>query len=108
MVVRSGVAARNSTDRNAAQTGMRPIHIPHDKPKSLIIFLAALFAGLLVFLPLAVVGLTLERITMFLTGSAGVAVSWMLAGVMGILFAAGLHAGRYKEMHELPWRQQVW
>ena len=80
----------------------------HDKPKSLILFLACLFAGLLVFLPLAVVGLTLEKITMFLTGTAGVGVSWLLAAAMGFLFATGLRAGRYKEMHELPWRQQVW
>ena len=87
---------------------MPPIHFPHDKPKSLVIFLAGLFAGLLVFLPLAVVGLTLEKIAMFLTGSAGVAVSWLLAGAMGFLFATGLRSGRYKEMHDLPWRQQVW
>ena len=87
---------------------MTPIHLPHDKPKSLILFLAGLLAGLLVFLPMAVVGLTLEKIAMFLTGTAGVAVSWLLAAAMGFLFAAGLRAGRYKEMHELPWRQQVW
>lgn len=79
-----------------------------DKPKSLVIFLIGLFAGLLVFLPLAVVGLTLEKITMFLTGTAGVAVSFLLAAFMGFLFATGLRAGRYKEMHPLPWREQVW
>ena len=87
---------------------MSAIHLPHDKPKSLIIFLAGLIVGLLVFLPLAVVGLTLEKITMFLTGTAGVAISFLLAAFMGFLFAAGLRAGRYKEMHSLPWRQQVW
>ncbi|MEO7744060.1 MAG: hypothetical protein ABIR98_14070 [Usitatibacter sp.] len=80
----------------------------HDKPKSLIIFLAGVLAGLLVFLPLAVVGLTLEKIAMFLTGTAGVAISFLLAAFMGLLFAAGLRAGRYKEMRALPWRQQVW
>jgi hypothetical protein len=87
---------------------MSAIHFPHDKPKSLVVFIAGLAIGLLVFLPLAVVGLTLEKITMFLTGSAGVAVSWLLAGFMGFLFAYGLRAGRYKDMHERPWRQQVW
>jgi hypothetical protein len=87
---------------------MSSIHLPHDKPKSLLIFLAGLLAGLLVFLPLAVVGLTLEKVPMFLTGTAGVAVSFLLAAFMGFLFAAGLRAGRYKQMHELPWRQQVW
>lgn len=87
---------------------MSRIHLPHDKPKSLILFLTSLLAGLVIFLPLAVVGLTLEKITMFLTGTTGVALSWMLAGAMGFLFATGLRAGRYREMHELPWRQQVW
>ena len=87
---------------------MSAIHLPHDKPKSLIVFLAGLLAGLLVFLPLAVIGLSLEKVPLFLTGTAGVGVSWLLAASMGLLFAYGLHSGRYKEMHELPWRQQVW
>ena len=87
---------------------MSAIHLPHDKPKSLIVFLAGILAGLLVFLPLAVLGLSLEKPPVFLTGTAGVAVSWLLAAFMGFLFAAGLYAGRYKEMHELPWRDQVW
>lgn len=82
--------------------------IPGALPKSLILFLAGLLAGLLVFLPLVFVGLSLEKIGMFLTGTAGIAVSWLTAAFMGFLFAAGLYAGRYKEIRPLPWREQVW
>ena len=87
---------------------MSAIHLPHDKPKSFVIFLAGALLGLLVFLPLAVIGLTLEKVPVFLGGTAGVAVSWLVAAFMGFLFAAGLRAGRYKVMQELPWREQVW
>lgn len=87
---------------------MSAIPLPGDKPKSFVLFLGGALIGLLVFLPLAVVGLSLEKVALFLSGTAGVAVSWILAAFMGFLFTAGLYAGRYKEMHALPWRQQVW
>jgi hypothetical protein len=87
---------------------MPEIHVPRDKPKSLILFLAFLVAGLIVFLPMAVAGLSLEKVPVFLTGTAGVAVTFLTAAFMALLFAAGLYAGRYREMHELPWRDQVW
>lgn len=79
-----------------------------DKPKSFVVFLAGLLAGLLVFLPLAFVGISFERVGMFLAGTAGIAVSWLIASFMGFLFAAGLYAGRYKEIQPLPWKEQVW
>jgi hypothetical protein len=83
-------------------------HIPGAKPKSLIVFLAGLLIGLLVFLPMVFVGISLEKIGMFLTGTAGIAVTWLTAAFMGFLFAAGLYAGRYRQMRSLPWREQVW
>ena len=79
-----------------------------DKPKSFLLFLAGILAGLVVFLPLAVLGLGFEKIGVFLTGTAGVAVSWLGAAFMGFLFAAGLYSGQYREMRHLPWREQVW
>jgi hypothetical protein len=87
---------------------MPDIHIPRDKPKSLILFLAFLVAGVFLFAPMAAVGLSMEKVPMFLTGTAGVAITFLTAASMALLFAAGLHAGRYREMHELPWRDQVW
>lgn len=84
------------------------VHVPRDKPKSLILFLASLAVGLVIFLPMAVTGLSLEKVPFFLTGAAGVGVTFITAAFMALLFASGLHAGRYREMHELPWREQVW
>jgi len=105
MVVRSAVGEAKLARRAGAKAIM---DIPGAKPKSLIVFLAGLLAGLLVFLPLAFVGLSLEKIGMFLTGTAGIAVSWITAAFMGFLFAAGLYTGRYKEIRSLPWRKQLW
>ena len=84
------------------------IHYPHDKPKSLLVFLAGLTIGLVIFVPLAITGLALEKVGLFLTGSAGIAATWLPAAFMGFLFTAGLYAGRYKQMEDRPWRDQVW
>ena len=90
-------------------------HIPErlrqrlqDKPKSLLVFLGGLALGLFVFVPLAVFGLWQERVVLFLTGSAGIALTWLPAAFMGFLFAAGLYAGNYRNVHPAPWREQVW
>lgn len=82
--------------------------LPLDKPKSLVLFFAGLLAGLMVFLPMAILGLTFERVGVFLAGTAGVALTWLPAAFMGFLFAAGLYAGRYKDIRPAPWREQVW
>jgi hypothetical protein len=84
------------------------MEIPGAKPKSLIVFLAGLAAGLLVFLPMVVFGLSMERIGVFLAGTAGIAVSWLTAAFMGFLFAAGLYAGRYRQIRRARWREQLW
>ncbi len=79
-----------------------------DKPKSLLVFIAGTLAGLVVFVPLAILGLANEKVMLFLTGSAGIALTWLPAAFMGLLFAAGLYAGNYREMRSLPWREQLW
>lgn len=84
------------------------LHFLQDKPKSLIVFAAGLALGLFVFVPLAIAGLWAERVMLFLTGSAGIALTWLPAAFMGFLFAAGLYAGRYKDIRPAPWREQVW
>ena len=78
------------------------------KPKSWIAFLAGAGVGFLVFLPLAVVGLTYQHIPLFLAGLTGAAVAWLLAAFMGMRLATGIADGRYRSLEPLPWRQQVW
>ena len=79
-----------------------------DKPKCWIAFLAFAGLGFLFFLPIAVVGLSYERIPFFLGGLAGAAVAWLAAAFMGIKMATGLIDGRYRNLQPMPWREQVW
>jgi hypothetical protein len=79
-----------------------------EKPKSLLVFLAGLLAGLLVFVPMIIAGLALEKVMLMLTGAAGLAVAWLPAAFMALLFTARLAAGDYREMQPRPWREQVW
>ena len=82
--------------------------VPHDKPKSLLLFLAGLLAGLFVFVPMIIAGLALEKVMLMLTGAAGLAVAWLPAAFMALLFAARLAAGDYRQIQTRPWREQVW
>ena len=82
--------------------------VPHDKPKSLLFFLAGLLAGMFLFVPMIIAGLALEKVMLMLTGAAGLAVAWLPAAFMALLFAARLAAGDYREIQARPWREQVW
>jgi hypothetical protein len=84
------------------------IAVPQDKPKSLLTFLAGLLVGLFVFVPMIIAGLSLERVMLMLAGAAGLAVVWLPAAFMALLFTARLAAGFYREIQPRPWREQVW
>jgi len=77
-------------------------------PLSWFGFLAGLAAGLLVFVPVTFVALAYEKIPVFLGGLTGVAVSFFAAAFMALRLATGIAQGRYREVHPVPWRQQVW
>ena len=84
------------------------LHSPIGKPKSFVLFVAATLLAMLLFAPLAIVGLSLEKVPLFLAGTAGVALTALTGAFMALLFAAGLYAGRYRDLHPAPWREQVW
>ena len=92
----------------AIMDAIHQLHVPHDKPKSLLFFLGGLLAGLFVFVPMIIAGLALEKVMLMLTGAAGLAVAWLPAAFMALLFAARLAAGDYREIQPRPWREQVW
>ena len=78
------------------------------KPKSFVLFVAASLLAFLLFAPMALLGLSFEKVPVFLAGTAGVAVFALMGAFMALLFAAGLYNGRYRELHRAPWREQVW
>ena len=87
---------------------MEQLPLPDDKPKSFIVFMAGLLLGLFIFLPMIIAGLALERTMLMLAGAGGLAVVWLPAAYMCLLFAARLGAGYYKEIRSRPWREQLW
>ena len=84
------------------------IPYPHDKPKSLLLFLGGLLVGLFVFLPMIIAGLAFERVMLMLVGAGLLAAAWLPAAFMALLFTARLAAGDYRQIQPLPWREQVW
>lgn len=79
-----------------------------DKPKSWFAFIAGVALGLLVFLPLTVIGLAYERIPLFLTGLAGVGVTFIVASFVGMFLATGVAKGRYRNLRPVALREQIW
>ena len=79
-----------------------------DKPRSWFVFLAAVAAGFLVFVPLAVIGLNTKAIPMFLAGLGGAGISWIAAAFLAMWLATRVAQGRYQDLHRAPWRDQVW
>jgi len=78
------------------------------QPKSWFAFLILAGTGFLLFLPIAVLGLTNERIPYFLAGLAGAGIAWIVAAFMGILLASRIIHGHYRDLQPMPWREQVW
>lgn len=79
-----------------------------DKPRSWFVFLAAVAAGFLIFVPLALVGLNTKGIAMFLAGLTGAGLSWIAAAFIAMWLATRVAQGRYRNLQRTPWRDQVW
>lgn len=78
------------------------------KPLSWFGFLLGVALGILLFLPLVFVGVAYEKIPLFLAGLTGLGVSFFVAAFMALRLATGIAHGRYRDIHPMPWRQQVW
>ena len=82
--------------------------LPRDKPKSWIMFVISILAGLLVAGPLAVSGIALEIETL---ESAGTTLLWsccVFGGTMWLLYICRSIAGHYKDIESRDWREQIW
>lgn len=77
-------------------------------PLSLVVFATGTMLAVFLFAPLALAGYHLEKIPLFLAGTAAFAVASLVAAFMGFRFTAALAAGRYRAIEPRPWREQVW
>ena len=78
------------------------------QPLSWFAFLAGITVGFLLFVPMTFMAVAYERIPLFLTGLTGLAISCFAAAFMGLKLATGIARGRYRDLHAVPWKQQVW
>ena len=85
----------------------RKSFIPRDKPKSWVVFvlsaLLCLAFGLCTFAA-AAYDLTIVKVIFI----AGFVACWTVAAVAGITCGIGMAIGRYADLQERPWQDQVW
>jgi len=82
--------------------------IPRDKPKSWVIFIICCLSGILVGGPLAFVGAWSETAFVKGIGFALFAISWGVGMMAWLVFALGLVRGKYRNIKEADWNEQVW
>ena len=78
------------------------------QPLSWFAVLAGVALGFLFFVPMTFLAVAYEKVPLFLTGLTGIAISFIAAAFMGLKLASGIAQGRYREIHPMPWREQVW
>lgn len=89
------------------QMNQKPF-IPRNKPKSWVIFVLAGLCGLLVAGPLMFGGHYLGENEIVTLGKALFFLAWGVAVIMWFIFAAGLVTGKYKNISEKNWHEQLW
>jgi hypothetical protein len=82
--------------------------IPRDKPKSWIIAILSGLGGLFIAGPLIFLGYFLEWEFLKYLGMVLFAGFWLDFMLMGLLFMVGSLQGKYKNMSEKDWQDQVW
>ena len=90
------------------QTTSREPFLPRDKPRSWVV---AVICGLIAVLaagPLAIAGVALEIDALKDAGTLLFWCCWIVAIPMGAVFLVKTLAGRYKDIEERDWNEQVW
>lgn len=82
--------------------------IPRNKPKSWVVFILACLMSLLVGGPLAILGAWLAVSTIKAIGIALLAGSLAIGIISWLVFMAGTVSGKYKNIQEATWKEQVW
>jgi len=81
--------------------------IPRDKPKSWIVFVLSALLGLAFGLCAFAAGSYSWPIAKAIF-IAGFAACWTLGALAGVTCGIGMATGRYDNLQERPWRDQVW
>ena len=82
--------------------------IPRDKPKSWIIFICSGLVCLLVASPIAIGGSVLKIKFLQMTGIFLFDLCWSTMAVMFVVGIINRIIGRWKNIEEKDWKDQVW
>lgn len=82
--------------------------LPRDKPKSWIVFVISMLVGLLVAGPLAIVGIVFQIGDLESAGRLLFICSWSVGVAMWFVFISHSIRGRYKNIKESNWSEQLW
>lgn len=82
--------------------------IPKDKPKSWVVGISSSLVGLLLAGPIMFLGSYLELSFIAAIGMAIFIICWVAFIVTWFVFAIGLFKGKYRNMQEREWGEQIW
>ena len=94
--------------RSVNQDDSRKSFVPLDKPKSWVVFMLAFLGGVFVGGPILMLASIFEFPILHSLASLVLLSAWATAAVMGCVFAIGMVTGKYIEIQERPWSEQVW
>ncbi len=89
-------------------SGSPKTFLPRDKPKSWIVFIVCGLMGLLIAGPVVIIGMTFHLEALRSVGIVLFWFCWAAGGVMWLVYISRLIAGKYKEIAERDWREQIW
>ncbi len=82
--------------------------IPRDKPKSWVVLLIAILIGLLIGGPILFVSAIYDLLFLRAIGMIIFVGAWTTGVVMACVFVFGILRGKYGDIRDLPWSEQVW
>ena len=90
------------------QNDSRKPFFPRDKPKSWVVGLTSILAGLLVAAPLTISGFVFEIKVLEVAGRSLIWCFWTVAVVMWPVYTFRWIAGHYKGISSRDWSEQIW
>ena len=82
--------------------------IPSDKPKSWVVLLIAILVGLLIGGPILFVSVIYDLSFLRAIGMIIFVGAWTTGVVMACVFVLGVLRGKYGDIRDRPWSEQVW
>lgn len=81
---------------------------PKDKPKSWVIGISSGLIGLLVAGPIMFLGIYIEVDLIKVLGTIMFVLCWAAFAIAWVVYALGLLSGKYRDLQEKEWSEQVW